>query len=92
MYTGRRRWAVALIAASALSMAACSTDSAGTSAPSASVDTSKVDADVIAAVAQSKPADVQGPGEALDLTALKGKKVFEIPSVPTRSCRASPTP
>lgn len=83
MYTGRRRWAVALMAASALSVAACSTDSTGSSTPSASVDNSKVDAEVLAAVDASKQLPTfKAPGEALDLTALKGKKVFEIPSVP----------
>ncbi|MDP9830318.1 sugar ABC transporter substrate-binding protein [Kineosporia succinea] len=66
---------------SALALTACT--KAGSADGAAVVDTSKVPAAVTEAVNVSKELPVfEAPGEAIDISSLKGKKVFEIPSVP----------
>ena len=98
MYTSRRLWPAAGLVVGALLLAACSSSSssdsssseapaaseaAASSAAPASEAMSGVDPDVIANVEAAKALPTfTAPGDAFDITDVKGKKIFEIPSVP----------
>ncbi|MFC7657307.1 hypothetical protein ACFQV8_13825 [Pseudonocardia benzenivorans] len=85
MYTHRaRRWVAGAIAAVAVvALAACSkggtaSTSSDSGAPAAAVP--QAVADNIAKY--SGPSTFTPPGPAIDVSSLKGKKIFDIPSVP----------
>ncbi len=83
MYTSRRRrWALGtIITVGAVALTACSTGSSSTA--SGGGGTSSVPEAVLANIAKYMgPSTFAAPGPAIDVSTLKGKKIFDIPSVP----------
>jgi len=83
MYTWRRLTPVALVAAAALLMAACSSGNDSSSGSAGSAGSGANVAAAAAAVTAAKAVPTfMAPGPPIDISSLKGKKVFDIPSVP----------
>lgn len=80
MYTHRLLTVTVWVVTSATVLAGCSATSSDS--PSSSADSSKVSSEVKNAVTAAKELPTfMPPGEAIDPSTLKGKKVIEIPSV-----------
>lgn len=83
MYTSlRRRWALAAMAAvSATTFSACSKGGGATGG--AAADGASIPQAVLDNIAKfSGPSTFSPPGPEIDISSLKGKKIFDIPSVP----------
>lgn len=84
MYTSlRRRWALAaMVAISATTLSACS-KGGGPTTDGAAAGGASIPQAVLDNIAKySGPSTFAAPGPALDISSLKGKKIFDIPSVP----------
>jgi ribose transport system substrate-binding protein len=84
MYTSlRRRWAlVAMVAISATTLSACS-KGGGPATDGAAASGASIPQAVLDNIAKySGPSTFTAPGPELDISSLKGKKIFDIPSVP----------
>lgn len=96
MYTSRRLWPLAVLAVGALTLAACSSGGSSAessaAAPAASAAAaSEAPASEAAGVSQAVMDNLAAakalpaftaPGDAFSIADVKGKKIFEIPSVP----------
>ncbi len=88
MRTSRRLVAGSVLAISALALAACGSSGGGDTSSSAAptsggTSSAAVSAEVLAAVEAAKALPTfEVPGEAINVSSLAGKKVFDIPSVP----------
>ncbi len=89
MYTSRSRQrlgVLALVAAGALILAACSSSSSSSSVASSTsttAATSTVPQAVLDNLAKNMvPSGFVAPGDSINISSLKGKKIFDIPSVP----------
>jgi ribose transport system substrate-binding protein len=83
MYTSRRRWALGAVAVlAAATLVACS-KGGSPAAPGAGGQGGTVPQAVLDNIAKyTGPAGFTAPGPPIDISSLKGKKVFDIPSVP----------
>src|SRR4051812_41325933 len=85
MYTSqRRRWALAamVVAVGAGSLTACSKGGGPSNTGTADTGASIPQAVLANITKYSGPSTFAAPGPALDISSLKGKKIFDIPSVP----------
>lgn len=85
MYTRRaRRWVAGAIAAVAVvALAACSKGGSTSTSTDSSASAAAVPQAVTDLIAKySGPSTFTPPGPPIDVTSLKGKKIFDIPSVP----------
>lgn len=83
MYTSlHRRWALAaMVAVSATTFSACS--KGGGAAGGTDADSASIPQAVLDNIAKfSGPSTFSPPGPEIDISSLKGKKIFDIPSVP----------